>query len=363
MRFFAWTRLTAALLVLAASCSGGSSSSLPSSALPPGGGNGPSTASVSYAPAVTVIGETYSLAPPAAEPFGPLAASPDGKTFYFHDNNYGTVKLSGGTWTANYSRTYTFQGKSIFSGPLWAFDQLGTLYNSGSGYLISNADSASGQHFTNASADFDLETSSISGLVYLGQSGGFSAVNGANTPLSFVQTMSLPTPNSCGFRIVEGPNHTVDISNCKGFNEIFIYSASLQVFAHATISNASHINEIAPDPDGGVWFADDVANLVGKMSASGSVAISPAPIGLHVSAIATASDGSIWVSLANLTTGAGYIGHVDETGSITTYPLPISIQSAEYLRGTFGEPNCAPDRLYFLDSTGSIAIIDLHPSG
>lgn len=364
-----------ALALAACGGGGGGSAITPPGAAPPATGGQPSS-SVTYVPHATVYPQNYTQfwqctgfpcgqpAPPI--PFGPLAANAAGTTFYFHDENYGTVELNHGTWSAYVSHTYNDNGTSVTSSNnSWAIGPGDLAYTVGTAgnqlYIVSYANAPSGQTFTAVpDASFDLEASAIPGRVFTGGTSGLIVVDGANTASSSVHTIALPTTNDCAFRIIEGANDDVDVSNCEGFNQIFRYSKNLQLLASATVSNASHINEIAPDPDGGVWFADDVSNIFGKMSASGQVTEYPLPAGMLVSAVATASDGSIWISLGNST--GGYLGRVSETGTVTTFALPKGLQQAEYLRGTYGDPSCTPNRLYFLDEGGSIGVIDLNPS-
>lgn len=276
---------TVAATALLTSCSGGhGATALPPAqgivgapAPAPGGGNAP-VSTVTYAPHVTVYAQNYQhfwtcsafpcgpSAPPV--PFGPLAVNGSGTVFYFFDENYDTVELNNGTWSAYVMRTYDNNGTSVNSGDLWAFDESGTLYTLGSttanaSHLVSRADSASGQVFTPVTGSFDLEASSIPGRMLLADSSGFHIIDGANAH-GTVRTIVPPTSNNCVYRVVEGIDHEIDVSNCESFNQIFRYSADGTLLASATVNNASHINEIAPDPDGGVWFADDgVPSAVG----------------------------------------------------------------------------------------------------
>jgi hypothetical protein len=342
---------------------------------PPSGSSG---SSVTYDPHVTVYQGNYESTfpcfpqpcppPPGPVPINALAASSTGTTFYFHDLNFGTVEMTGGKFSTYVSRTYDDNGTSVNSGMLWAFDPFDTLYTVGSTasqtYLVSHADASSGQTFTpvTGASDDDLEASTISGRVYIGGGAGLTVVDGANSGSGTVHTVNLPTNDNCAYRIVEGVNHEVDVSNCATFNHIFRYSSNLQLLASATVSNASHITEIAPDPDGGVWFADDIAKLLGKMSANGTVTEFPLPANTTINAIATASDGSIWAALSTSTTTA-FLAHVSENGTLTTYPFPSTLLQVVYLRGTFGLPaSCTPNRLYAVDVDGNIGVIDLNPT-
>jgi streptogramin lyase len=137
----------------------------------------------------------------------------------------------------------------------------------------------------------------------------------------------------------------------------------LTLLASAVVPNVTHIDELAPDPSGGVWFADDEGNttvhpsIFGKMSAAGAISTYPQPSNLRASAVATALDGSVWVSLSDTSTGASLLGHVSESGKITTYPVPVG--QAEYLRGTYGRANCDTNALYWLDGGDNVMAINL----
>lgn len=372
--------LAAAISFLPVACGGGAGSTGTTLPASPSGGPGiaPEAAfAVRYAPAVTVYPEKYSGIQMPTIPFGPLAVNPTGTTFYFFDENYRTVELNRGTWSAFVTRTYDDGGTTIDSdrngNDVWAYDSSGRLYTIGTSappngevFLVSRAVSTLNNTFTelfgNTNGDeFDLEASRIPNRILVATDRGLQVVDGANSTGATVHTIALPGGN-CGFRAIEGTNHTMDVSVCMVFNQIVRYSSNFQALASATVANASHLNEIAPDPDGGVWFVDGVGNHFGKMSASGKVHEFPVPAGYKVSAVATALDGSVWISLGKPRRLLGFLGHVSETGTVTIYPLPSPLGNAEYLRGTFGAPAGTPNRLYFLDQGGSIGVIDLNPT-
>lgn len=354
--------LVSAALVAACSGGGGGSNS-PAAPIPvtgAGGGSNTLTAQVYPATYQSFWQCSGSCGQPAVPyPFGPIAVNPVGNTFYFLDWNYLTVELNQGAWKAFVTKSFSYGGAPVAGIAFTAYDAMGTLYAVGASpttsYLISHADATAGQTFTPIADDVhDIQASSLTGRVLLASGiNGVQVVDNAGAK-GTVKTAALPAFN-CAFRIIEGANHDVDASSCGYYDHLYRFTSALRLAASVDVPDATHINEIAPDPDGGVWFADDESNRYGKMSATGALREYSPPAGYQVSAVATTSDGRIWLSVSDSNTG--YLAQTDESGHLTMHALPAPLVQAEYLRGSYNSPGLLPNHIYFLDKYGNIGSI------
>jgi virginiamycin B lyase len=77
---------------------------------------------------------------------------------------------------------------------------------------------------------------------------------------------------------------------------------------------------IVAGPDGALWFTEQAATRIGRVTTSGSFSFFPLPSGGNTYGIAVGPDGRIWFT--ERTVNAPQIGAITTTGTITEYPLP-----------------------------------------
>jgi hypothetical protein len=349
------------IAALLAGCSG-HSGPVPPAAAPDQSGAFSVTAS-SYHPTFTVYHFPFSEPEPFA---GPLAVNSAGTQFYFSH-----VRLKNGTWTESYLPSYTYKSQQIGGGLLWAFDLHNVLYNIATGpgsdpgtssiYFVSHADASTGYVVTPLPGDadgYDLESDSMGRVFDLGTNTIYIIVNpsSAAPALHHVTLPSSSTAFPCPYRLTEGTDQNIYVSTCIDYKHIYRYSRYFTLLATGYDSSASHINEIAPDPNGGVWYADDKGNHFGKMSTTGKIAKFALPSNVRLTAVATAHDGTVWASEYNSVTQAVYIAHVSETGALTLYPMPKGVMPAVFMRGTYLSA-ATISSIYWLDANGDVVIV------
>lgn len=113
-------------------------------------------------------------------------------------------------------------------------------------------------------------------------------------------------------------------------------------------------NAITPGPDGNLWFTQQLANRIGKISTTG-VILGDFPIptpGSSPTSIVTGPDGNLWFTEQNV----GKIGRIAVDGTITeftlaTYPAGNPITPRPY--AITSGPN---GTLWFTDSSGYIGV-------
>jgi len=122
----------------------------------------------------------------------------------------------------------------------------------------------------------------------------------------------------------------------------------------------SYITSLAADPIAGVWFAVDNGSAIGHVLPNGRVHTYRPLLGSPVDRIATAADGSIWVTAIDEQS----VGLVAEDGTVTKYALPnvppcgASCDSA-FFRGSFQHKFAAhavPDTLWYLTAQRLVTI-------
>jgi virginiamycin B lyase len=122
-------------------------------------------------------------------------------------------------------------------------------------------------------------------------------------------------------------------------------TAAAQTITEYPIPTAnSNPSGITTGPDGALWFTEQGANKIGRITTAGAVAEYLIPTAnSNPGGIITGPDSALW-----FTEGAGKIGRITTAGTITEYPLPTS--------GGFSRPPVAitagPDgALWFTESS------------
>ncbi len=73
--------------------------------------------------------------------------------------------------------------------------------------------------------------------------------------------------------------------------------------------------------DGNLWFTEQSANKIGRITTAGVITEFPLPVaGTQPARIITGPDGGLWFT----ETGRSFIGHITPTGSFTEIPLSRS---------------------------------------
>jgi virginiamycin B lyase len=76
---------------------------------------------------------------------------------------------------------------------------------------------------------------------------------------------------------------------------------------------------IAPGPDGNLWFTEQQANKIGRITPAGSITEFPLPTPYgYPYHISPGPDGNLWFTAYNM------IGRITPSGSITEFPIPTS---------------------------------------
>ncbi len=89
--------------------------------------------------------------------------------------------------------------------------------------------------------------------------------------------------------------------------------------ARAAIVRHYVLSDAAAGPDGAVWFTEESANRIGRISPEGEISEFPVPTpDSHPHSIALGSDGNLWFTERF----AGKIGRITPLGIITEYPIP-----------------------------------------
>ncbi|HJT16536.1 MAG TPA: Virginiamycin B lyase [Thermoanaerobaculia bacterium] len=147
------------------------------------------------------------------------------------------------------------------------------------------------------------------------------------------------------------------------------YGAIGRIDANGALSEflldpASDPRGIALGPDGNVWFTEGQSNLIGRITAAGSITeyAVPTPAAAPTEIVA-GPDGALWFTEFN----AGKIGRIDLSGSIVEYPLhdrlsgPLGIASGPGNALSFTE-NTA-NRIGRITLSGEVAEIDVPTVG
>jgi virginiamycin B lyase len=115
---------------------------------------------------------------------------------------------------------------------------------------------------------------------------------------------------------------------CLGLGVIVALSIALMLPLSASAMKefplptpASQPFGIAGGPDGALWFTEQNANKIGRITTAGAITEFPIPTQFAAPfEIVAGSDGALWFTEA----GANNIGRITTSGTITEYPLPAN---------------------------------------
>jgi streptogramin lyase len=109
-------------------------------------------------------------------------------------------------------------------------------------------------------------------------------------------------------------------------------------------------DDVVTGPDGNLWFVDNTANMVGRLTLSGTV--TEYPCGTHPSSITVGPDGNVWFT----ETSANQIGKITTAGVLTEYPVPTAGSTPD-------EITVGPDGNLWFVETGTNAVAKVTTNG
>ncbi len=101
-----------------------------------------------------------------------------------------------------------------------------------------------------------------------------------------------------------------------------------QIAEYPVPSASSHPVDIVAGPDGNLWFTENSANQIGKMTPSGVITEYPIPTSASAPLGITAGpDGNLWFTEA----AVAKIAKITTAGAVTEYTLPPNFQTPSYI--------------------------------
>ena len=108
-------------------------------------------------------------------------------------------------------------------------------------------------------------------------------------------------------------------------------------------------NQIAPGPDGNLWFTEANGNI-GRISPSGNVDEFPSTIG-NPAGMTAGRDGNLWFT-QGATSATTKIGRITTSGTVTTFPSNVNVSA------NLGGITPGPDGKLWFTGGGRIGVID-----
>lgn len=135
--------------------------------------------------------------------------------------------------------------------------------------------------------------------------------------------------------LISGPGGNLWVTDTMStsFVDVIFVTGAL-VHQYPVAATDVGLGHIAVGSDGNLWFAETIANAIGKITPSGTVSQFPLPTaGSGLSTILNLGpDGNIWFAES----GANQMGKITPSGVITEYPIPYTIGGPE---GEFAGPD------------------------
>ena len=117
--------------------------------------------------------------------------------------------------------------------------------------------------------------------------------------------------------------------------------ARAQTITEYSLPAGSAPIEITSGPDGNLWFTEDGAGNVGRITTSGVTTLFPTPSACaQACGITTGPNGNLWFS----ETGSNQIGQITTTGTITQFSIPNPTKAT----GPFGITTGSDGALWFM---------------
>ena len=101
-----------------------------------------------------------------------------------------------------------------------------------------------------------------------------------------------------------------------------VHAPSRRVQAHSrSPQRAANRTAITAGPDGNLWFTEEGANKIGRITPSGRITEFPIPTASSgPDGITAGPDGNLWFTEG----AANKIGRITPTGAITEFPIPTA---------------------------------------
>jgi streptogramin lyase len=307
-------------------------------------------------------GTLYGFLISGEDPWYSLAIAPNGDVYY-PDRNFGQIHFDCASGTFNVV-TYAFQdvatpvGVKAVGVLLTAVDPLGRLYTDGGPGILGGVTSTKASSVISTPNAFSDMEFSANGRLYTADPGVDAAIAAIDDPFSQHYRIAARYVCDCDFlRIAIDPQYVYAVDT---MGRLYQFSPDLMLVRQIdTGSSEGAIQSIAPDPRGGVWFADRVEGQVGYVSATGEIRRFTPPFSnaydARVDMIATAGDGTVWF----IGDGDSELVNVDATGFMALFPIPGARprlgDRGLYFKGTYGIPNEKTNELVFQD--GSLLVV------
>lgn len=111
---------------------------------------------------------------------------------------------------------------------------------------------------------------------------------------------------------------------------------------HYLVRQGSLVLDVAPGPDGNIWFTEFIGDRIGRITPDGAVTEFPLPPSLSLPwGITAGPDGALWFTTR--TTG-NHIGRISVSGEISEFDVP---QLGAYPTGSLAYVTTGTDALYF----------------
>ena len=133
-----------------------------------------------------------------------------------------------------------------------------------------------------------------------------------------ITEFSIPTANSEPSNIVAGPDGNLWFTENRA-QKIGRITTSGQITEFTLTSGNSPVG-ITVGPDGALWFAE--TSKIGRITTTGQITEFPLPTSNVAVGITKGPDGALWY------TGNRGIGRMTTSGSVTTYPYPVNPSSS-----------------------------------
>ncbi len=134
----------------------------------------------------------------------------------------------------------------------------------------------------------------------------------------FTQAYSVPTPNSQPSQIVAGADGNMWFLE-QSANKIAKITPAGVITEYTIPHINSYLYGITQGPDGNIWFTEQTQQQIGKITPNGVITEYPLPTNLSPLAITTGADGNLWFIAVGIT--QHLIIKMTPVGNFTEYPI------------------------------------------
>lgn len=160
-----------------------------------------------------------------------------------------------------------------------------------------------------------------------------------------INQFQLPTPYSSPFDIIDGSDGALWFTE-NSADQIGRITTSGAITEYPVPTSNSGPSGITNGPDGAIWFTEENGNKIGRITTSGTITEYPMPFIAGATSITTGSDGALWFAGQN-----NFIGRMTTSGSFSEYAVPDGVLAS-------GPITSGPDgNLWYTMENGDIASI------